>query len=324
MDININVNVPAGEKLLDYTVSGIGSTARFFFSRMAALRDAEARRITAEGEAEEHRILAESSAASMRIISAAQAEARSKLIPPQAVRQGEVTIGKRIEQRVQFQEEKRQTNIGSVVVLAARELGDRKVQDHEIDYDWTARFFSGVQDVSSEEMQQLWAKVLAGKVERPEKFSLRTLATLHNMSVAEAKLFAEACNYVVAKQMIIYTDEMHVMTNSLHFSNILTLTELGLIMWDSNLTHTAHWDEINRDWTFHRGHLSFPGTSDALSTLAFPIVKLTTIGRELFELVELQEDVNLLYLNLLAVFLEKHKRKLRYAVGNDIMEINPS
>ena len=38
---------------------------------------------------------------------------------------------------------------------AALELGDGNVQDHEVDHDWTARFFNDVQDVSSEEMQKL-------------------------------------------------------------------------------------------------------------------------------------------------------------------------
>ena len=70
------------------------------------------------------------------------------------------------------------------------------------------------------------------------------------MSVDEARLFAEACNYVAGEQMIFYTDDMHVMGNNLHFGNILKLTELGLIIWDSNLTYTAHWNDIESRYTF--------------------------------------------------------------------------
>lgn len=322
MDINVNVNVRAIEKLVDYLASGMGSTASFFFSRMVARRDAEARVIAAEGEAEAQRILTEGRATTMQIIAAAQAEARSKLISPQAALQGEVTIGELIEQRVQFQEEKRLANIGSVVAQAAQELGDREVQDHEVDHDWTARFFNDVQDVSSEEMHRLWAKVLAGEVDRPGQFSLRTLDTLHNMSVGEAKLFAEACNYVAAEQMIIYTDDMHVMGNNLHFGNILKMAELGLIIWSPNLTYTRHWDSPDR-MTFHKGHLAFQGLPGALSTTRWPIVRLTTVGRELFGLTELQDDIDMLYLKLLAMFLEQDKRKLSYVVGESITEIGP-
>ena len=322
MGINVNVGVPAIEKLVDYTASGIGSIASFFFSRMVARRDAEARVIAAEGEAEAQRILTEGRATSMQIIAAAQAEARSKLISPQAALQGEVTIGELIEQRVQFQEEKRLANIGSVVAQAAQELGDREVQDHEVDHDWTARFFNDVQDVSSEDMQRLWAKVLAGEVERPGQFSLRTLDTLYNMSVGEAKLFTEACNYVAAERMIIYTDDMHVMGNNLHFGNILKLAELGLIIWSPDLTYIRHWNNPNR-MTFHKGHLSFQSLPGALSTTSWPIVRLTTVGRELFGLTELQDDIDMLYLKLLAMFLEQDKRKLSYVVGENITEINP-
>ena len=196
--IDINVNVRAIEKLVDYTASGIGSTASFLFSRMVARRDAEVRRITAEGDAEAQRILTEGRATSMQIIAAAQAEVRSKLISPQAALQGEVTIGELIAQRVQFQEEKRQANIGSVFARAAQELGDREVQDHEVDHDWTARFFNDLQDVSSEEMQQLWAKILAGEVERPGNTSIKTLGILKNLDKPTANLFRQFCSICVS------------------------------------------------------------------------------------------------------------------------------
>ena len=321
--MDINVSVQAIEKLVDYTASGIGSTASFFFSRMVARRDAEVRLIAAEAEAEAQRILTEGRATSIELIAAAQTEARSKLISPQAALQGEVTIGERIVQRVQFQEEKRQANIGAVVVRAAHELGDREIQDHEVDHDWTARFFNDVQDVSSEEMQQLWAKVLAGEVGRPGQFSLRTLDTLHNMSVGEARLFAEACNYVAAQRMIIYTNDMHVMGNNLHLGNVLKLAELGLLMWTPDLTYTAEWNRTGRDMAFHRGRLSFRGTPGALSMTKLPIVRLTAVGRELFGLTEPQNDVDMLYLRLLAMFLKQQKRRLSYVVGSSVTDIDP-
>jgi len=148
------------------------------------------------------------------------------------------------------------------------------------------------------------------------------LDALHNMSVAEAKLFAEACNYVAKEQMIIYTDEMTVMGNNLHFGNILKLAELGLIIWSPDLTYRAEWNRTDRDMAFHRGHLSFQGLPGALSMTNLPIVRLTTVGRELFGLTELQHDLDMLYLKLLAMFLKKDKRKLSYVVDDSITEID--
>ena len=193
MNIDINVKVRAIEKLVDYTASGIGSTASFFFSRMVARRDAEARLISVKGEAKAKRVQAESQANTIRIITNAQAEARSTLISPEAVVEGEVTLGALVDQRIQFQEQKRQSNIESVVQQAALELGDEEVQDHQVDHDWTARFFSDVQDVSSEQMQALWAKILAGEVTRPGSISIRTLSILRNLNQDVASLFTRLC-----------------------------------------------------------------------------------------------------------------------------------
>lgn len=107
--------------------------------------------------------------------------------------QGQLEFGTVVTQRIQFQEEKRQANIGSIVRQAALELGDKEVQDHEVDHDWTARFFDDVQDVSSEDMQQLWAKILAGEVERPGSTSFRTLRVLKDMNQHVARIFSWFC-----------------------------------------------------------------------------------------------------------------------------------
>ena len=80
---------------------------------------------------------------------------------------GEIEVRGEIEARLSFQEEKRQANTESVVREAAAEVGEKQVQAHDVDHDWTARFFAEVQDVSSEKMQQIWAKILAGEVETP-------------------------------------------------------------------------------------------------------------------------------------------------------------
>ena len=191
--MDVNVSVKAIEKLVDYTASGIGGTASFFFSRMKARRDAEVRLISAEGEAKAKRALAESQANTMRMIANAQADARSVLISPEAVVEGDVTFGALVEQRIRFQEQKRQSNIESVVQQAALELGDEEVRDHQVDHDWTARFFSDVQDVSSEQMQALWAKILAGEVTRPGSTSIRALSILRNLNQGVAALFAKLC-----------------------------------------------------------------------------------------------------------------------------------
>ena len=196
--MDINLNVRAIEKLLDYTASGIGSIAGPMLASWKARREANAKLIAAEGEVEAQRILAEGQAHSLQIIAGGQADARAQLVSPDATVQGQLEFGKAVTQRIQFQEEKRQSNIAAVIDQAALKLGDRRVQDHEVDHDWTARFFNDVQDVSSEEMQQFWSKILAGEVERPGSTSIKTLSILKNLDRDTANLFENLCSICVS------------------------------------------------------------------------------------------------------------------------------
>lgn len=67
----------------------------------------------------------------------------------------------------------------------------------EFDFDWFMRMFDAVGTVSNADMQQLWAKVLAGEVQAPGSFSLRTIETVRNLTAAEAKLFLDLSQYLL-------------------------------------------------------------------------------------------------------------------------------
>ncbi len=187
MDVNVTLSIPAVEKLIDYTASGIGSVARSiltpFLSPWQAEQQARAGAIAARGQA-----------GTLLIQADAQARARKLLIGEDADVTGELGIAEAVTQRIQFQERKRLLNVQSVVAHAADELGDALVEDSEPDHDWTARFFSDVQDVSSEQMQLLWARVLAGEVRRSGSTTLRTLGILKNLDQTTADLFRRLCS----------------------------------------------------------------------------------------------------------------------------------
>ncbi|MYG43074.1 MAG: DUF2806 domain-containing protein, partial [Rhodobacteraceae bacterium] len=182
MDINLNLNVPAIEKLIDYSASGIGAVAGSMLAPWKASREGKAR--------------IESTKADIQITElheTALLETRKRIENYDPVEQGG-NLDNHVSERIQFQEQKRLANTKSVIYKAAQELGDMEVPDQEPGHDWTARFFSSVQDVSSEEMQILWAKVLAGQVERPDSTSLRTLGVLQEMDRNTAKLFEKFCS----------------------------------------------------------------------------------------------------------------------------------
>ena len=237
-----NAAVRALEKLLDYTASGIGAVAGPMLAPWQARREAASRQIAAQGEAD-----------ALRTIAIAQAEARDTLVSAAFDVRGEIDIVETVRQRIQFQEEKRHRNIGSVVGQTAELLGDEDVPDQEPDHDWTARFFNYIQDVSSEEMQLLWAKVLAGEIAQPGSVSIRALSILRNLDQTSAKLLQVLSSACIS----IRPDGAHAVDarvpslgrnaaeNSLQdfglaFGNLNILNEHGLIISDYN-----SWYDVN-------------------------------------------------------------------------------
>lgn len=61
----------------------------------------------------------------------------------------------------------------------------------------SAFFFDAAGNIRAEDMRQLWARVLAGEIEHPGSFSLRTVEVLRNMSQAEALAFKNASSLVL-------------------------------------------------------------------------------------------------------------------------------
>ena len=174
------------EKLLDVLASGIGSVAGPMLAPWKARREGEAKLIEAKGAA---KILS--------IHAQAQADARRMLSTESSAVRGEIELGEEISQRIEYQERKRQANIVRVVEQAAQQVADEIVPAVEPDHDWTARFFREVQDVSSEEIQSLWSRVLAGQVREPGTTSMRTLDILKDVDVTTARLFWRFCSAAV-------------------------------------------------------------------------------------------------------------------------------
>jgi hypothetical protein len=62
-----------------------------------------------------------------------------------------------------------------------------------LDEDWLNVFERYAEDASTERMQNLWGRVLAGEIRKPGRYSTRTLRFLSEFSRSEGLLFAEFC-----------------------------------------------------------------------------------------------------------------------------------
>ena len=280
------IKIKALAKLLDYTASGIGAVAGPMLATWKAGKEAEAKRITAQADADAQVTKAEADASSLQIISDAQAKARQSLDAPIESGHGTLEIhGDTITQRIEFQEKKRQSNIVSVVRAAATELGDKEVPNHEPDPDWTARFFDSVQDVSSEEMQKIWARILSGEVENPGRTSLRTLDTLRNMTKRDAEMFSEACSFVLReREMYLYLilREIPDEYDALRYTKLLHLQDCGLV----TLNLTGYSTDEDSEKFVYQSLLLQISRAKAHSRFETSVITLTTAGVELYRISE--------------------------------------
>lgn len=76
---------------------------------------------------------------------------------------------------------------------------EKRAESEPIDFDWFLRFFDAAGNIRNEDMQSLWSKVLAGEIQNPGKFSLRTLETLRNMTVREALIFKRISSLILSE-----------------------------------------------------------------------------------------------------------------------------
>ena len=74
---------------------------------------------------------------------------------------------------------------------------DAHARPDAIEDDWIAHFFDKCRLISDDEMQSLWARVLAGEANLPGKSSKRTVDLLASLDKADAAMFANLCRFVV-------------------------------------------------------------------------------------------------------------------------------
>lgn len=102
----------------------------------------------------------------------------------------ETEIRERALQRLLAEEVRNQENIENIVRLALPEVKE-DAKPEEISDDWLALFFEKSKRFSDEEMQNLWAKILAGEANKAGSFSKRTIEIVSNLEKRDAELFTK-------------------------------------------------------------------------------------------------------------------------------------
>ncbi len=311
---DITLKVPALDKLLDYLASGVGAIAGPLLAPWRASREGKARIITAEMGAKVRQVQAAKENSTSQLIAKAQNEAREYVSTSDVLEPDGGIESNIIRNAVKFQAKKRVMNVRAIADHAAEELKDKEVPDHDPDPDWIARFFDGAQDVSSEELQKLWGKILAGEVKSPGQTSLRTLAILRSMTQQEAKNFSDLMRFRIDTFIFIeglgkmLDGRSNLMSQMIHFSHIGLLGGFGAIqkiaLGDDGKWRVDHCGQV----LIIEG---LPGQRLELLLTSINTSLITLAGLELAKLCQHEPDFQ--YLSYFAGLLAERNCKLKIA-----------
>lgn len=233
-------------------------------------------------------------------------------------------LEERTKERIDFQEAKKQLNIESVTAYAADQLkGEGPVTDEPLDEDWQTRFFNIAKDISSDEMQALWGRILAGEIKQPKSYSLRTLELLKNINKSEAECFLKFgklaitsgnTSFVINFKGVNLLEEKYQLT----FKERLLLEELGLVS-ANNLAFEIQSDpEKDSEMPFRIGKTCIilyrkKGTPKHQVSAIF----FTKTGQELLQLIESEPEID--YIQLFASKIRIKDVSIKYGA---IVEIH--
>lgn len=230
----------------------------------------------------------------------------------------ELSLEDRTQNRVSFKEQKRQKNIESITQKAAQSLeSEPEVSETPVEDDWITRFFDYAEDISNDNMQDLWGRILAGEVKKPKSYSLRTLDILRNLSAEEAEVFIKFGSLAIFSQgstfLLNVSNETDLQKQyNFSFSERLLLEELGLLAANDLTFGIRKTDSSPAQIAFKVGdvivlHEKYPDKPKQ----DLPILVFTKIGQELLKLINISPKKE--YLQLLATKLGRSNGTVKYA-----------
>jgi len=167
-------------------------------------------------------------------------------------------------------------------------------ENREWDFDWFLHFFEAAGNVSNEDMQKIWAKLLAGEVENCGRYSVRSITRLSNLSAFEAQLFQQISLAIlkINQKTCIFPEliEAYFPSYGANFSTLVNeaLFECGLVVYDPIRVHdviSPIKNSIDLSIENKAGECIIENTGDTDISIQYDILPLTRAGEELCHLI---------------------------------------
>ncbi len=216
---------------------------------------------------------------------------------------------------------RKEVNVAKAILEAEAELENDPSPPPEqpVNDDWLYRWRDYASEVSSEEIQSMWGRVLAGETKAPGSFSLRTMDFLRNISQKEAQSIAKIAPYKI--QNFIYRDQNFLDKSEISFEFLIFMQEIGILSGVESIGMT---NSINS--SFPDKTLIHIGTKhkflileheDSSKSASFPIYLVTDIGQQILELCKITINEN--YLRALANHFIKNGFSVKLATAINIV-----
>ncbi len=202
-------------------------------------------------------------------------------------------IAKRASSRLAYQEITKQQNIEAVVDNAYQELqGADSVSSDPVDPDWMFRFFNAVENISNEDIQKIWGRILAREIQSPGGYSYRTLEKLQNVTKEEAQLFQKVAALSLTKgnhKFLLKNDSL-MGKYGIYFSHILKLEECGM-MSSQGLTLNLSISNEKKEIIWNPHILGIiTGTASEVKEISLPIYIFTEAGYQLIDAIQPEQN----------------------------------
>jgi hypothetical protein len=225
-----------------------------------------------------------------------------------------------------------QKNTIQVIKFAAEEISSMPYDQKEVELvemsdDWLNAFESEAVNMSSEQMQKLFGKMLAGEICRPSAFSIRTVKLMGQMDIDVAEIFRKFCSITsshrIGPEAIVlsgcaislgknYTTALH--NFGLPYSHILALEEYGLIASRTPGDAPCFFSIYTEEDNFVQVPLKYnneeyvlipkkPKPATDFSEYDTLGIELSRVGRELLSVVEVEENCD--YTKELIAYFDK-------------------
>ncbi len=313
------------DKLIEVLSKSVGKISKSYFDKKDVDTKAYEIEKLAEARANEMKIIANAVKENFLITGGIEykdekiAISSPKDLPIQTQQQILITpeLDIRTNDRLNYQEAKKQLNIENVTAFAAEQLkNEPPITDEPLNEDWTTRFFKIAEEVSNEEMQTIWGKILAGEIKQPNSYSLRTLELIRNLSKQEAQIFIKVARFAFnegGKNYIFKTNKTSLLSDKygITYEDITLLTEIGLIQSGDTMTLNFISKEVDVNIVLRWGNiLAVTEVKKSTPSITMPVYSFTTAGNELLRLVE--SSVNHEYLKEVIDSIKGENIRSRY------------